>query len=227
MTRPLLLLRPQPGNDATAGQARALGIEVVQLPLFEIVPVTDSPEPEGPFDALLVTSANGARHGAHMLARFADLPIYTVGDASAQAVRAHGGIIVHVGGGDAASTIPLIVAAGHGRLLHIGGEETRPFDPAGLSVTRHVVYRSEALDMRPHTKRLATMQPSVIAVHSPAAGRRLNALMPPPCRNHLLLAISDAAAQAAGPGWRGVHVSSAPDDSALLRLATSLCIGAS
>ena len=227
MIRPLLLLRPQPGNDASAGRARALGIEVMQLPLFEIVPLDHGPAPGGPFDALLVTSPNGARYGAYVIARFADLPIYTVGETSAQAVREHGGKDVRMGGGDAARTIPMIVADGVKTVLHICGEEVRPFDSLGMTITQHIVYGSDARDMRPFTKMLVTMPPSVIAIHSPAAGRRLNALMPPSCRNHMVLGLSEAAAEAAGKGWRKVHVSPTPDDSALLRIASTLCMGTS
>lgn len=227
MTRPLLLLRPQPGNDRSAEQARALGIEVLQIPLFAIVSVESTPLPPGPFDALLVTSANGARHGAETLARFAHLPIYAVGEATARAVREHGGRNVLTGGGDAASTIPQILEDGHRAVLHLCGEAVTPFDPMGLHITQHVVYRADALDMRPFTKMLATLPPCVIAVHSPAAGRRLNALMLPPARNHILLAISAAAARGCGTGWRQVHVAPTPDDTALLRLASALCMGAS
>jgi len=224
MSRPLLLLRPQPGNDRSAERARAMGMEVIQIPLFEIVPTPPVQAPQEPFDALLVTSANGARFGADLLARFTALPVFAVGERSAQAAREHGACDVRVGGGDAASTIPMIVAAGHRRILHVCGAETRPFDPLGLSVTRHIVYRSEARDMRPFTRTLATLPTCVIAVHSPAAGRRLNALLPPTHRNHLLLAISDAAAQACGAGWRRVHVAPAPDDTALLESARPLCM---
>lgn len=225
MSRRLVLLRPQPGNDESAARARALGIEVLQLPLFETVAVPQARLPEGPFDALLVTSANGARHGADILARFGHLPVFAVGEASARAARAHGGRTVQAGGGDAASTIPLIAAAGHRNVLHLCGEDVRDMDPMGLAVTRHVVYRSDARDMRPFTKMLAMLPSSVIAVHSPRAGRRLNALLPPPARNHRLVAISGAAAAACGAGWRRVHVSPSPDDTALLRLASSLCMG--
>ena len=227
MTRPLLLLRPQPGNDASAERAQALGIEVVQLPLFEIVPLDNGPAPDGQFDALLVTSPNGARYGADVIAQFADLPIYTVGETSAQAVRKHGGRDVRMGGGDAARTIPMIVDDGVKTVLHICGEEVRPFDALGLTISQHIVYGSDARDIRPFTKMLVTMPPSVIAIHSPAAGRRLNALMPPSCRNHMVLGLSEAAAEAAGKGWRKVHVSPTPDDSALLRIASTLCMGTS
>lgn len=223
MSRTLILLRPQPGNDASAERARTLGIEVEQLPLFEIVPIEANASPEGPFDALLVTSANGARLGADVLARFLELPVYVVGEASAQAVRDQGGKDIRIGGGDIAATVPLILEAGHNRLLHLCGEETRPFDPMGLSIIPHIVYRSDARDMRRHSKALATLRPSVFAVHSPAAGRRLNALIPPAFRNHSIIAISAAAAEAVGKGWRNVQVAESPDDTALLRLASSLC----
>ena len=223
MSSPLLLLRPQPGNDESAERARALGMEVIQLPLFEIMPVAPIPLPEGPFDALLVTSTNGARHGAEVLRRLADLPIFTVGEATARVIRDRGERSITIGGGDAASTIPLIVAAGHGRLLHICGADVRPFDPLGLHITRHIVYRSEPRDMRPFATLLATLPPCVIAVHSPHAGRQLDSLLPPAPRPHRLAAISRAAADVAGPGWRQVEVASAPDDTALLRLASTLC----
>jgi len=226
MSRPLLLLRPQPGNDRSAARARAMGMEVIQLPLFEIVPAPAAPPPAGPFDALLVTSINGARFAAPWFARWPDLPIFTVGAASAEAVRAQGGRDVRVGGGDAATTLPGIAAAGHRHILHLCGAETRPFDPLGLAITRHILYAAEPRDMRPFTKMLATLPASAIAVHSPAAGRRLNALLPATHRNHLLVAISQAAAQASGPGWRRVEVAASPDDTALLDAARRVCMSA-
>lgn len=226
MNRTLVLLRPQPGNDATAAKARALGISVEQVPLFEIVPVWEHAPPEGDFDAVLLTSANGARHGADMLARMADLPIFAVGAATAAAIEADGRRKLAIGGGDLASTIPLIAAAGHRSVLHLCGEDVTEFDPIGLNITRHIVYRSDARDARHFARALASLPPpSVITVHSPRAGRRLNALMPIEHRYHLLLAISEAAATAAGGGWRRVHVSPTPDDTALLHLASTLCVG--
>lgn len=226
MTRPLVLLRPQPGNDRSAGRARAMGMEVIQIPLFEIEAVAQEDMPAGPFDAILVTSPNGAHHGAGALARFPALPVFTVGETSAQAVRAADGRDAQVGGGDAASTIPLIARAGHRAILHICGEDVRPFDPLSLTVTRHIVYRSAPRDMRPLARTLATLPPAVIAVHSPGAGRRLNALFPPSHRNHFVLAISAAAAHDCGTGWRRIHVAPSPDDTALLDSARPLCMSA-
>jgi len=224
---PLLLLRPQPGNDTSAARARALGLSVVQVPLFEIAPVPPAPVPEGPFDALLVTSANGARFGSALLRARADLPLYAVGPATARALREVGRADAVVGGGDAASTAPLIVAAGHRRILHVGAAETRPFDPLGLTILRHVVYRAverEDTAVRPMLDGLAQ---AVAAIHSPRAGARFVALIGAARRGDFhIAAISAAAGATCGEGWASLAVSSAPDDTALLACAEALCIRA-
>lgn len=222
--RPLVLLRPQPGNDATAARARALGLTVVQAPLFAVEGLPAPAVPDGPFDALLLTSANGARHGAALLACFADLPLYAVGETTAQAARALGHAQVTTGGGDARSTVPLIVAAGHRYVLHVGAAETRDFDPQGLRITRQIVYRSvERPDEAMHPL-LAPLADAVLAIHSPRAGRRIAALVEPARRTHLhIVAISPAALAACGAGWASLVAAAHPDDTALLRSAEALC----
>lgn len=223
--RPLVLLRPQPGNDATAGRARALGLAVVQIPLFEIEAVAPTALPDETFDALLLTSANGVRHGADLLARFADRPLFAVGETTAQAARALGHPAVIVGGGDARSTIPLILAAGHGTMLHIGGAETRPFDPLGLIIHRQTVYRSIERPADAVQPLLDPLDDAVLAVHSPRAGRRLAALVEPARRAHLhVVAISPAALESCGAGWASTNSADRPDDTALLTSAETLCI---
>ena len=59
----VVVLRPEPGASATLARAKAAGIDAVAIPLFEVVPVAwDAPDPSS-VDALLLTSANAARHG--------------------------------------------------------------------------------------------------------------------------------------------------------------------
>jgi uroporphyrinogen-III synthase len=227
MSLPLILLRPQPGNDASAARARAIGLDPVQLPLFEIGRVEAGPAPEGPFDAILLSSANGARFGATVLRALAHLPAYAVGEATAQAARGAGVEIVKIGGGDASSTATMMVAEGHDRVLHLCGADVRPFDPQGLTVTRHVVYqvveRAEET-LRPELDRLIS---AVVAIHSPRAGRRLATLVAPELRSRFhIAAISTAAADACGSGWASASISAAPDDTALLHCVETLCIRA-
>jgi len=222
--RPLVLLRPQPGNDATAALARVRGMAVVQIPLFEIEPVTPT-RPEGPFDTLLLTSANGVRHGAELLAYFADLPLFAVGETTAHAARTLGHPTVMVGGGDAKNTLPLIVAAGHRSVLHIGGAETRPFDALGLILERQIVYRSVERAAETVRPLLDSLDHAVLAVHSPRAGQRLAALVEPARRAHLhVVAISPAALESCGTGWASRTSADRPDDTALLTSAETLCI---
>lgn len=223
--RPLVLLRPQPGNDATAARARARGISVMQLPLFEVEGVSPAVLPDESFDALLLTSANGARHGAALLARFAGLPAYAVGTATAAAASALGHAHVTPGGGDAKSTMPIILSAGHRRVLHICGADVRPFDARGLQIVRQVVYRSVERPDEAVLPAIRTLDEAVIAIHSPRAGHRLAALVEPARRAHLhLVAISPAALAACGSGWASMIAAERPDDTALLTGAEALCI---
>ncbi len=225
MTLPLLLLRPQPGNDASAARARAKGLEVVQLPLFEIAATEPGPLPRGPFDALLLTSANGACFGGAALAAFGHLPAYAVGEATAQAAREAGLADVIIGGGDAASTVPMIAADGHARVLHVCGADTRPFDSQGLSIVRHVVYRSAERDETALRPLLDGLGRAVAAIHSPRAGSRFAALVAPARRPDFhIAAISPAAAETCGSGWARLALSPLPDDTALLACAEALCI---
>ncbi len=117
---PLVLLRPQPGNDASATPARReMGLTVIQAPLFEVLPADGGPLPTGPFDALLLTSINGVRFGATIMAAFPDTPIYAVGEATAYAARIAGHENVITGGGDAQSTAAMMAADGRRSVLHM------------------------------------------------------------------------------------------------------------
>ena len=89
MTR-VLVLRPEPGASATVDRARAMGLDAVATPLFEVEPLDwDVPEASG-FDGVLLTSANALRHGGDGLQALRGLKAYAVGDATAQAAREAG-----------------------------------------------------------------------------------------------------------------------------------------
>jgi len=227
MSLPLVLLRPQPGNDASAARARALGLEVLQVPLFETLAVGPPPLPEGPFDALLLTSANGARFGSDVLAAFAQLPLYAVGEATAQAAREAGHRHILTGDGDAASTVPMIVRDGHAHVLHLCGADVRPFHSQGLQIVRHIAYRAAESAESVVRPCLDMLDSAVAAIHSPRAGERFASFIPPARRNAIrLAAMSPASAAACGTGWAEIAISTTPDDTALLACAERLCIRA-
>ena len=77
--RPLLVLRPQPGADATAARAKALGLDAIVTPLFRIEPCAWD-MPDGAFDALLrrrfsVANCRGVAYGLEPLRSGSNPPL--------------------------------------------------------------------------------------------------------------------------------------------------------
>jgi uroporphyrinogen-III synthase len=214
--RRVLVLRPEPGASATVGQARGLGLEVVSAPLFEVEPIGwEAPDPAA-FDGLLLTSANAVRHAGEQLQLLHGLPVYAVGEATAEAAL-HAGFEVIVTGdkgvdGLLGSIRPDV------SLLHLSGADRREPQGAPQHISRILVYRSKAID----DPDLSGAAYAVALIHSPRAGRRFAELVAD--RGSIaIVAISRAAAQAVGQGWEAVTIADQPTDEALLALAAALC----
>lgn len=216
MTRPLAVLRPEPGNAATAKRIEALGLKAVRLPLFEVRALAwDVPAPAA-HDALIVTSANTLRHGGAGLTALKALPVLAVGQATADAARAAGFEVMLTGDGDAARLLDLAAAAGITRALHLGGRErTRP-ESARIAASI-AVYASEPLP-RPDPD---AVHGTVALLHSGRAARRLGELGADRSRGRIA-AISRAVCDAAGPGWAATAIAATPDDAALIAAAATL-----
>ena len=209
----LLVLRPEPGNQATVRGARAMGLEPVACPLFSVEAIDwTAPDPRG-FDYILFTSANALRHGGEALASLAALPALTVGPATADAARANGFDVTMTGGEGVDALLAWLPGAQ--QLLHLTGTEHHP------PTTRHVVdtvivYRTVLLAPQ------ITSGVFVALVHSPRAGAHFAALAPDRARVSIA-AISAPAAAACGPGWAAIAVADQPNDGALLAVAARLC----
>lgn len=222
MTLPLLILRPQPGADATAERARALGLDPIVAPLFRIAPLAWSPPPAMDFDALMLTSANAARHAGSGLAAYRDLPCYAVGEATAAAAREAGFGEVRIGAEDGVALLLMMEADGIERALHLCGADHVTLEPAGTRIARIPVYRAETVGALPASAQDALAGPAVALLHSARAASLFGGLVGD--RSRLALAaISPRTARAAGAGWRQVAVAAAPRDQALLALAAKLC----
>jgi len=209
--RPLVILRPEPGASRSAAKAEALGLEVRLAPLFTVVQVDWAAPDPARFDAIVLTSANAIRHGGEELDKLKALPVHAVGAATAALARAAGFRILSVGeGGNRGMHLP----KGQ-KLLHLAGRTHHSVE-AALTIP---VYEARTID-RPDG--LAGLVRSVVAVHSPRAGRRLAELVGD--RSTIAIAaISDAAAAACGGGWERIEAAAQPDDAALLALAARLC----
>lgn len=217
-----MILRPQPGAAATARRAAALGLEPIVAPLFEIRPIAWEPPSPGRFDAVLLTSANGARCAGADLARFASLPCYAVGAATGAAARAAGFGDVRASSGDGAAAVAAMAADGVGAALHLCGRDHKALRHDRIAIARRIVYASETAAHLTEESEAAIAARAVVLVHSPRAGALLADLVSE--RDTIsLAAISAAAASAAGDGWRSVSVAAAPSDAALLELAVKLC----
>ena len=68
----LLVIRPQPGADATAKRVEALGHEAVLMPLFEVHAVAWDAPPVNAYDALILSSGNAVRHAGEGLHKLCD-----------------------------------------------------------------------------------------------------------------------------------------------------------
>ena len=214
--RRLVILRPEPGASATAERARAMGLEPVAMPLFEVEPVNWAAPDAGSFDALLLTSANAVRHGGEGLQKLRQLPVHAVGEATAAAAREAGFDIASTG--DAGVDRLLGSIESDVRLLHLCGEhrtETR----AKQAITAVPVYRATEL---PITDDFQRIEGQVAAVHSPRAGKRLAELAIDRSTVRIA-AISKTAASTAGAGWERCEAAATPDEAALLALAARLC----
>ncbi len=209
MSRPIAVLRPEPGNRVTAAAIEATGRRAIRLPLFEARPIQwEAPDP-GAFDALIVTSANAMRHGGAGLAPLLNLPVYAVGEATAEAARRAGFRVAATGSTGSADLIAIAKAAGVRSALHPAGRE-RTIEPGGI-VTRVVtVYATDPIPVdEPTAKRLAG---SVVLVQSARTGARLAEIVDDAGLDRAtiaLVAIGRRAADAAGPGWQ--HVIVPPD----------------
>jgi uroporphyrinogen-III synthase len=207
----VLIVRPAPGNAATADAVAAMGFEAVVVPLFEVLPLAwEVPAPSW-FDAVVMTSANAARLAGAGLTAFTHLPLFAVGEATAAAARNAGFGDVRAGASDAAELGQHL----SGNVLHLTGTDYRPI-PTEAEVTVTPVY--EAWPIAP----CGPLRADVALIHSPQAGRHLGALIPD--RNATtIVAISSAAALACGFGWAAIHTAERPREHAMLECLARVC----
>ncbi|WP_439532643.1 uroporphyrinogen-III synthase [Polymorphobacter sp.] len=209
----VLLTRPQPGADATAAALLAAGHEPVVCPLMAYVPCPWSP-PDAMPDAVLLTSAAAVRHAGPAILPFRALPALCVGAQTTRAALSAGWDRAETAGPDLETLYRAVAARAPLRLLHLAGKHrAKAVVPAGLSIDTRTVYAAQLLPLDDPGAVDAAM------LFSPRSARHFAEQwdsLSRPRAALALLAISAAAAEAAGPGWRDVIVSDQPDEAALL-----------
>lgn len=158
----LLVTRPKAAAERTAAALHARGHAVVVAPLLQIEAVADAEIGAGPWAAILVTSANAAAVTAHKrFTQLRALPVFAVGDSSAQAMRAVGCADVTSADGDVDDLVELVAERIKWRasLLYLAGAD-RSGDLAGnlcargFAVGTVIIYRAIAA---------APLRPAVVA----------------------------------------------------------------
>lgn len=223
---PIIAIRPQPGCAATLAAGAALGLTVAPHPLFAAGPVAWSVPDAAEYDAVLLGSANGVRHGGAGLATLTALPAICVGETTARVARDAGFAVALVGNGGLQQVLPQAHVMGFTRLLRLSGEAHVPLDlPAGMRVETRIVYTVAA---RPIEAPLAeTLRGgAVVLLHSGEAtahfAGEVDRLGLP--RNRIALAcLAPRIAGHAGRGWAALAVAPATEDAALLALAGQMC----
>jgi uroporphyrinogen-III synthase len=154
----ILVTRPAADAARSAAALRARGHDVIVAPLLTIEILCNAELGDGPWSAILVTSANAARAiaGHKRCDELRRIPVFTVGKQTAEEFRAQGFTEVTSADGDGDDLVALIAARlkPPAPLLYLAGED-RAGDLAStlrtknLDVTTVVVYRVATADTLP------------------------------------------------------------------------------
>jgi uroporphyrinogen-III synthase len=233
----ILVTRPQPDADLTAGRLDALGIGVVVSPLLKlrVLPFV-LPEPRS-FTALALTSANAllALSQRTDMARFAHLKVFAVGDRTAAAARHAGFAKVASASGSLGDLVDIIrgeTPAGavlYPTARHQSGDLGHLLKAHGVAVTTLRVYDMPAVSVLPEAAIAALTDGSLDAVtlysrRSAEVFAQLAApLLSPASRQRLgALCISEAAAEPLiAAHFARIALADHPSEEAMLALALS------
>jgi uroporphyrinogen-III synthase len=209
------ITRAEPGASRTAGRLRDLGHEPLVAPVLEVHPLPALIDLGG-VGALAFTSVNGVLAFAD-LCPDRGLPVFAVGDTTAQAARAAGFGLVVSAEGDVDDLARVIVSATGrlaGAVLHPGAREPAgdllgALNAASVTALAVAVYETRVLP--------ATVPPGAegVMIHSPKAaaaiaGGQIGGLT--------AYCISDAAAAPLRSVARQTVVAAEPNEASLLRL---------
>jgi len=146
----ILVTRPQPDNARTAVALRAQGYEALAAPALRFEKIPLPPDLGTGFGAVIVTSVNALRGLADQPAatRLVHLPVFAVGDRTAQAAQDTGFRDITSAGGDADDLLALLTARAPATtpLLYLAGADISrdlkaELDPRGFEIATHTTYR--------------------------------------------------------------------------------------
>jgi uroporphyrinogen-III synthase len=136
----VLVTRPEAQAARTAARLQALGHEPLVAPVLRIAP-TGEPPPSGPFDAVVVTSANAVACLDQLGRTVKSRPVFAVGGRTTDLMRDAGFSDVRAGASDATVLAALIRRSmpSGAALLHIAGRDRKEEPDASLRASGYAV----------------------------------------------------------------------------------------
>ena len=231
-----LVTRPAEDAVEIARALEARGIAVLVEPLLTIRPKEGAAVDLAGVQALLFTSANGARAFAR-LSQIRDLPVFAVGDGTAETLRGLGFADVESAGGnvqDLERLARIRLDPAKGKLLHpagtsVAGDLAARLAEAGYQVERVALYDAEPAPelSEPARAELAAGRIDWVLVFSPRTAAAFASVIEraglrEATRRMTLVALSDAAAKAASLPFAQIAVAAGPTQAALLAAVDEL-----
>lgn len=214
------ITRAEPGAVRTAARLRDMGYEPIVAPLLTIQNLTPPVPDLAPFAALAFTSINGVAAFAALTPR-RDLPVFAVGDATAQAARDAGFAEVRSASGDLHALARLIASERSDGVLLVPQAEipAGDFDAAlvaagarNVSIRPLIVYRAR------QTSVAAPQTFDAILIHSPRAAKILADQGVARVSHAVMVCISPPAAAPLIALGLTPAVAQTPDEAALLTI---------
>lgn len=239
--RPLRILLTRPRDESEALAQRLIehfsgtSIKPLIAPMLEIVPRPDAAPSLDDAQAILLTSANGARALAGALGpppAGRNTPVLAVGEATARAAREAGFASVESAAGDVTQLAGLVATRlmpEAGPLLHVAGTAVAgdlagDLTARGFSVRRAVLYEARRVDALPREacQALEAGEVDVALFFSPRSAETFVKLIHGDrlewtTRRIVAVCLSETVAEAARAlAWQHVCVAARPDQAALI-----------
>ncbi len=228
----ILVTRPSPDGERTAAALRARGHDVLLAPLMQVRPVPAVIG--GGWSAVIVTSANALRVlSAEQIAPLLALPLYAVGQRSADSARELGFREVRSPNGDARDLVRSI-AERHANetapYLYLSGEDRAADVEAalgerGVKVETVIVYRivttgfpPELFDAVERRAIQAVLHFSRRSAENYVSAAKAAGLIEPALAPRQLCLSGQVAEPIAAAGAQNVAIASRPDEASLLEL---------
>ena len=233
----ILITRPEPDAARLAAILRGLGHDAVSAPMMSIENLSGTKVDVDGVQALLVTSANGARALGRATA-FRNVKIFAVGAATAEAVRTEGFDQVTSADGDVPSLAAKVIEMckpEDGKLVHIAGTEVAGdlsglLNVAGFNCERAVLYEAKPVKSLPSdvTKQIKAGSIDAALFYSPRTAAIVTGIvtaadLPPYMKSMTAFCLSSAVAEKIESlPWGGLQVAAEPNQENLLALLAAV-----